>query len=159
MKTFFSILLVLILTMSVVPVSAQSDIYRELHRSGLDTLTGVVTDSALINIKVGKLFNGQLVMPKTMGIFIEYTADISSGEGIDLRVQQGTIDIFEQAALVNQFAAAAVGDVAITLVDLTAAAGIGTRFKISVKQEATGADTDSLSTKWRVFGIYPVQTR
>jgi len=159
MKTFFSILLVLILTMSAVPVSAQSDIYRELHRSPLDTLTGLVGDSTLINIELGKTFNSQLVMPTRIGIFIEYTADINAGEGIDLRVQQGTIDIFEQAALVNQFAAAAVGDVAITLVDLTAAAGIGTRFKISVKQEATAADTDSLSFKWRVFGIYPVQVR
>jgi len=138
----------------------QNQEWVEIHNSGLDTLTGVVTDSVVRTIdmkKTGSRFLGlgdSYRVPQAIRVVTEIT-EISSGEGVTNRDAVGIsgIDFGVNGFSTKDtlFTAPAGADVWETINILSNPAS---HYKYSRKAYDSAANTDSVSVRTRIFGIY-----
>ena len=133
-----------------------------LHDSGLDTLTGLAADSTLetVNLRrfetgVTGILGGGQVIPRSIKI-IDQVADISNGEGVTFIDGMGTLTnptsfngfVAARAAL---FVSPGLADVHTTI-DLIS--DPGSHYRYSLAQDVAAADTDSLTVRRWIYGIY-----
>lgn len=133
-----------------------------LHDSALDTLTGQANDSTLETVDLRKfetgvtnILGGGIVVPRAIKI-IDQVADISNGEGVTFIDGMGTLTnpasfngfVAARAAL---FVSPGLADVHTTI-DLIS--DPGSHYRYSLAQDAAAADTDSLTVRRWIYGIY-----
>ena len=157
------ILLVVLLLCSDQAYGQVSGNWLLLHDSGLDTLTGVVTDSTLetVNLRrfetgVAGILGGGQVVPRAIKI-IDQVADISAGEGVLFRDGMGSLtnptsfNGFNGVVGTALFADPTLPDVH-TIIDLVA--DPGSHYRYSLIQDASAVDTDSLTVRRWIYGLY-----
>lgn len=142
---------------------AQRSVWIELTDSGLDTLTGVAADSITVSANLNKKFGGglfggsQVLTARYVLLETDVVADINSGEGLTSRVEFGGTTGFRTAAKDTQFTApGAPSGVVFDLYDMRSASYAGTRIVVYNQAYASAADTDSLSYRQRVYGLFEV---
>lgn len=160
MKNIIAFLFVLVFAFSV---QAQRAVWIQLHDSGLDTLTGVaadsITESVNLNYKFGGgLFGGsQVLSPRYVAIETAIVEDINNGEGMTIEPRFGFSSGFTTASLDTIFTApTAPGGAVVRLYDMRAQANAGNRLNVINTAYASAADTDSLSYRQRVYGLFEV---
>ena len=133
-----------------------------LHDSGLDTLTGLANDSTLETVDLRKfetqattLLGGGVVVPRAIKI-IDQVADIANGEGVTFLDGMGTLTNPASfggfvAARSVLFASPGLADVH-TVIDLIV--DPGSHYSYSLAQDAAAVNTDSLTTRRWIYGIY-----
>lgn len=129
-----------------------------LHDSGLDTLTGVAADSTLeeVSLKLSILVARQTYrtsIPKAILIVTEY-ADIADGEGVTQRdgVGDNLNDHYSGFTTLDTLATAP--SAADTYTTINIETNPGDAYKYSLKAYASAADTDSLTVRRYIYGIY-----
>lgn len=137
--------------------------WKLLHDSSLDTLTGVAADSTLETIDLRKSSGGGLfggggrVVPSVLRIVTEY-ADISNGEGV---TQRDAIGIgvpsgisYDGNGFTTLDTLATAPTAADTWATINTITNPGSHYKYSLKAYASAADTDSLTVRRRIWGVY-----
>lgn len=166
MKRVFLVGLLLIFA---APLGAQNLVAKRLdfeYENGLnsrqttigDTLTGVAADSdnVIVDLTLSGPPGGFESYPEMVQLMLVIT-DISNGEGLTLQMNQGIQSVFEyNATLDTTHTAPGVGN-AIRFYDTDNPTGTPAgQMKFTFKAYASAADTDSLSYRVRVNGLYRI---
>jgi len=143
---------------------AQSAVWVELHDSSLDTLTGVTADTLTESVNLNKKFSGglfgggQIYSPRYVLVETDVVEDINNGEGVTSRINFGASTGYRVAALDTQFTSpTAPSGVVFDLFDMRNSAYAGNRLQIVNAAYASAADTDSLSIRQRVYGLFEIE--
>ncbi len=155
--------IILVVLLAAAPVFGQvSGNWLLLHDSGLDTLTGVVTDSTLETVDLRKfetgvtgILGGGIVVPRAIKI-IDQVADISSGEGVTFRDGFGSLTnptSFNGFTVVPDtlFLSPGLVDVHTTIDFFT---DPGSHYRYSLIQFVSAANTDSLTIRRWIYAVY-----
>jgi len=133
-----------------------------LHDSALDTLTGLAADSTLETVDLRKfetmatrILGGGIVVPRAIKI-IDQVADIAGGEGVLFRDGMGTLTnpvSFNGFTVAPDtlFASPGLADVHTTIDIIN---DPGSHYRYSLIQYVSAADTDSLTVRRWIYGLY-----